>query len=592
MAASLTAPNAIMLRFLLSLVLVCCTTGALAQAPCGSRLYVSGFFSGVHVFDACTGQYLRELDNPARTAGPMAVRLGPDGLIYVVAEQAAKIEKYSNSTLDHAGTFANMGGIGATGLVFDSAGIAYVAGYNSDDVRRFSRTGDAMGPLFPARSSGLRGPDNGMIFGPDGNLYIPGYDSNNVVRYDPRTGLTSVAVAPGTAGIVNTRGLLADKDGQHIFITAEGSRQLLRWNLSSGQVTQIRAGFTRPTGIEYAPDGNLFIVEETRVTKVNPQTGATVQVIDTTRVQGGVFAAVIPIAAGQAVDASQIGSQYWVVGTAPFNGRTLDIPEVLSATGTAFGPTLSFAELTVKRWGSVRFELLSCTRARFSFDSTGTNSAGFGTASYEVVRYFANENDARCTQQGIDAADKSWVNGQWWNEGRSGEGLTLDRRADGTTFFAWFTHRPAAGTAGTDATQVGTQYWVVGDATMAGRVLDLGTVYSATGTVFGPNLRFSDMAVKRWGSVRIEFTSCTTATFSWNSSSNDSAGFGSGSYNVVRFFENEATARCRAQGLDAADKSWVNGQWWGGDARSGEGWLLDRHADGRTFFAWFTHRPR
>ena len=212
-----------MLRFLLSLVVVCCTTGALAQAPCGSRLFVSGFFSAVHVFDACTGQYLRELDSLTRLAGPMAVRLGPDGLLYVVAESAAKIEKYANDTLAHAGTFANMGAIGATGLVFDSAGIAYVAGYNSDDVRRFSRTGEALGALFPARSSGLNGPDNGMIFGPDGNLYIPGYDSHNVVRYDPRTATTSVAVAPRTAGIVNTRGLLADRDGQHVFITAEGS---------------------------------------------------------------------------------------------------------------------------------------------------------------------------------------------------------------------------------------------------------------------------------------------------------------------------------------------------------------------------------
>ena len=117
----------------------------------------------------------------------------------------------------------------------------------------------------------------------------------------------------------------------------------------------------------------------------------------------------------------------------------------------------------------------------------------------------------------------------WWNEGRSGEGVTLDRRADGTTFLAWFTHRPAAGTAGIDTTQVGTQYWVVADAAMAGRVLELNPVYSSTGTVFGPNLRFSDLSVKRWGSVRIEFTSCTTATFSWSSTGEDSAGFGSGS---------------------------------------------------------------
>ena len=103
---------------------------------------------------------------------------------------------------------------------------------------------------------------------------------------------------------------------------------------------------------------------------------------------------------------------------------------------------------------------------------------------------------------------------------------------------------------------------------------------------------FADLAVKRWGSVRIELTSCTEATFAWDSTGPNSAGFGAGSYPVYRFFENEDTARCRAQGIDHADKSWVNGQWWGGDARSGEGWFLDRRSDGTAFFAWFTHRPR
>jgi len=133
---------------------------------------------------------------------------------------------------------------------------------------------------------------------------------------------------------------------------------------------------------------------------------------------------------------------------------------------------------------------------------------------------------------------------------------------------------------------------VVGDAAFANRVLQIDSVFSATGTGFGPNLHFAELAVKRWGSIRVELTSCNEALFSWDSTGPTSAGFGAGSYPVYRFFENEDTARCRAQGLDAADKSWVNGQWWGKEARSGEGWFLDRGADGRAFFAWFTHRPR
>lgn len=565
-----------------------------AQSPCPSRLFASGWESTVHVYDACTGQYLRDLDTRSRLVGAMAVRVGPDGLLYVVAEGSGVIHKYRNDTLEYVGTFASVGAIGATGLAFDPAGVAYVAGYTTSDVRKYDRAGASLGLAFPARSSGLRGPDNGMTFGPDGNLYIPGYDSSSVVRFDPRTNQTSVAVAARTAGLTNTRGLLAARDGQAMFITSENSGQLLRWNLASGAVTQLANGFDSPRGIDYAPDGKLLVSDADSIVRIDPDTGArlgTLVPLGSGGVAALVFLAVIPRPVATAVDASQVGTQFWVVGDAAFNGRVLDLQSALTATGTVFGNGLRFSDLTLKRWGSVRMELVSCTEARFTWDSTGTDSARFGAGGYEVFRYFENEATARCRAQGIDQADKSWVNGQWWGgDARSGEGLFIDRRADGTAFFAWFTHRPAAGAA-VDASQVGTQYWVVGDTVMNGRVLQLNSVLSATGTTFGPNLRFADLKLKRWGAARIEFVSCTEARFTWDSTSADSAGFGSGGYTVYRYFENEDTARCRTRGVDDPDKSWINGQWWGRESRSGEGLFLDRRSDGTTFFAWFTHRP-
>ena len=583
-------------RLARALVLLCALGAPFAAAQeCGFRLFVSGWRSTVHVFDACTGQYLRDLDAPTRLAGAMAVRLGPDGLLYAVAETAGAIHKYRNDTLEYAGTFVQVLGIGATGLAFDANGVAFVAGYNTGDVKRFDRSGAALGPAFPARASGLNGPDNGMTFGPDGNLYVPGYDSSSVVRWDPRTGQTSVAVPARTAGLRNTRGLLPARDGAHMFITSENSGAVLRWNLASGAVSSFATGLATPTGIDYAPDGTLLVSDGDAVVKLDAATGARLSTFIPANAGGiaaQVFLAVIAKPAARAVDASQVGSQFWVVGDGSFNGRLLALDNVATATGTGFGAGLRFPELVLKRWGSVRMELVSCTQARFSWDSTGANSAGFGAGTYEVVRYFENEATARCRAQGVDHPDRSWVNGQWWGgNARSGEGWFVDRASDGRTFFAWFTHRPAAG-AGVDAAQVGTQYWIVGDARFDGRVLRLASIYSATGTVFGPGLDFSRMAVKRWGSARLELVSCTEAVFSWDSTEEASAGFGAGGYPVYRYFENEDTARCRTQGPDASDRSWVNGQWWGRDARSGEGIFLDRAADGTTFFAWFTHRPR
>lgn len=584
-----------MLHRILCLLSALAALCAAAQSTCPSRLFVSGYRSTVHVYDACTGQYLRDLDTRTRLRGAQAIRLGPDGLIYVVAEETGAIQRYRNDTLEYAGPFASVPGIGATGLQFDAAGTAYVAGYNSQDVKRFDRNGAPLAPAFAPRASGIGGPDNGMTFGPDGNLYIPGYDTHNVVRFDPRTGETSVAVPAFTAGLQQTRGLLPARDGQHIYITGEGSGQLLRWNLASGAVVQLRAGLTQPTGIDYAPDGNLLITDGDSVIKVSPETGATLATMvgfGVGGVNGLTFVQVIARpGAASTVDASQVGTQYWVVGDAVFNGRVLELTGAVSATGTSFGPSLNFNELRIKRWGSIRLEFTACDRATLTWSSTGADSANFGNGGYPLQRLLNNEGTARCQQQGLDAPDKSWVNGNWYGgESHSGEGILLHRRSDGTTFLAWFTYHPVAG-SGADLSQVGTQYWLAGDTVMTGRRFTM-PMSSATGTHFGPGMSFSELTIKRWGTITMEFTSCSTARFSWTSTGAGTAGFGDGGYDVQRYFEDESSARCNAQGLDAPDRSWIAGQWWGGGARSGEGLFLDHRPDGTVFGAWFTHRPR
>jgi len=110
-----------MIRRLLLATLLSTAFSVHAVQSCGSRLFVSGWFSTVHVFDACTGQYLRDLDTRARLSGAMAVRLGPDGFIYAVSENGGAIHKYRNDTLEYVGAFVQAPGIGPTGLAFDTA---------------------------------------------------------------------------------------------------------------------------------------------------------------------------------------------------------------------------------------------------------------------------------------------------------------------------------------------------------------------------------------------------------------------------------------------------------------------------------------
>lgn len=568
-----------------------------AQTTCGHRLLVSGYFSGnVHVYDACTGAFLRTLDTANRLNGAQAIRVGPDGLIYVVAELGRSIHKYKPDTLEHAGVFATTPPMGPLSIDFAADGTVYVAGYDSNDVKKFDRNGTLLGAAFPAGASGISGPEIGTSFGPDGNLYVPGYNSHNVIRFDPRSNTTSVAIPARQGGISRPRGLLLSKDREYFFLVTEQSGQVMKWRFSDGSLTELARGFPVATMAAYAPDGNLLVATSDSVVKIDPATGArlgTLVSAGSGGLSGSTFIAVVPISL-PSVDQTQIGTQFWVVGDAPLNGRVLDLPNVYTGTGTSFGDGLKFSELSIKRWGSARIEWLSCTRARFSWQSTGTNTANFGDGEYEITRFFANENDARCTATGVDGTDKSWIAGHWWGgDARSGEGLFLDRRQDGTVFFSWFTHRPASTAAPVpDSTQIGSQFWVVGNNKLEGNVLNLPEMFTGTGTSFGPGLKFSELTVKRWGTIRIEFLTCTTARFSWDSTGANSAQFGTGSYNVQRFFDNESSQRCQQQGIASADKSWMNGHWWGGDARSGEGWFLDRNADGTVFMAWFTHRPK
>ena len=65
-----------MVRVLAALMVALAVAGpAAGQSTCAHRLFVSNYFSTVRVFDACTGEYLRDLDAPTRIRGAQAVKL-------------------------------------------------------------------------------------------------------------------------------------------------------------------------------------------------------------------------------------------------------------------------------------------------------------------------------------------------------------------------------------------------------------------------------------------------------------------------------------------------------------------------------------
>ena len=287
------------------LAFVASPAGAQSSA-CPARLFVSGYYSTVHVFDACSGAFLRVLDPTGRIRGAQAVRPGPDGLIYVTSEMSQQILRYRNDTLEFVDVFATLPGADPTGFAFAPNGDVYVAAFATNNVRRLSASGSALGIPVPSYGTGLEGPDNGITFAPDGNLYIPGYYSHNVVRHDPRTGTTTVVVARGAQKLVNARGLLPEPGGGGLLVTGEGSNQLLRLDLASGSVVVLNGNLQSPTGIAWGVDGSLLVLERNTVRKLDPATGAVTGVLVTPgagNVDFGTYLAVIPVAAAPATTA-------------------------------------------------------------------------------------------------------------------------------------------------------------------------------------------------------------------------------------------------------------------------------------------------
>lgn len=428
-------------------------SGAQAQ-NCEVRALVSGYYSNVHVYDACTGEFLRRLDESGRIRGPQAVKLGPDGRVWVVSEEAGTILRYDRGNLDYVDTFATVGATwGVTGLDFVGDNTVYLGSYATGKLRRYDiASGDSQD--VPATAV-LRGPDNGLTKTPDGQLLIPGYDSNNVVRFDPASGQFSVFVPAGSNGLRATRGLLFNKAGNKVYVTGERSNQVLRYNYPSGTLDKIIAtSISTPTGIAWYDDSTLLVAGSGRlgagVLKIDAESGEEKSLlirIGSGGLAGPTYVALIPASSDQAEvpNEAAIGSQYWLTALGRLNGTRVEL-EANTALGSHFGTAFNPAEVRKPRWGQMTLNFLNCKQAELTWTSRGEDSARFGAGGYRIERMLNTPTTAACERTGIAGApDSTWLQGAWYGgPPRDGEGFMLDTDGNGLVFLTWFTYRPTA----------------------------------------------------------------------------------------------------------------------------------------------------
>ena len=285
---------------LLALTLLVAGTTARAQT-CANRLFVSGYFSNnVAIYDACSGVFLRQLEQAGRIQGAQAVRYNAaDNLIYVVSEGNGQIQRYRHdATYAFVDVFAQFAAnFDPTGIAFGPGGEVYVASYGTSSVVELNPlTGATIGTVLPS-DSGLLGADNGMMVSGDGQLYVPGYDSSSVARVDLATAeVDADFVASGTSGLFETRGIV--DEGDTILVGGEGSGAIYRFGADSGApIETLISGLNRPTGMTLDTDGSLLVLSGNRVRRYDRTSGAMLGVVANGvdgGISGGTFVALVP----------------------------------------------------------------------------------------------------------------------------------------------------------------------------------------------------------------------------------------------------------------------------------------------------------
>ena len=401
---------------------------AAAQA-CPEHLFVSGYFSNnVAIFDACNGQFLRQLDTAGRIRGAQAVRLNPaDDLIYVVSEGNDQIQRYRHAAgYAFVDVFAQLASsIDPTGIAFGSDGRVYVASYAGDRVIELDRvTGAIIGTPLPA-DSGLGGADNGLMVSAPGLLYVPGYDTHSVARVNPASGEVIAEFVPRrTGGLKETRGIV--DEGATILVGGEGSGSIYRFDAGSGAfLGTLVSGLARPTGLTLARDGSLLVLAGNRVRRYSRGSGAELGVLanaDEGGIAGGTFLALIPApassgnvpitsgftgawvdtgATGQLgmglevlADGSLValvytfapaGGQAWIGGVGPIvDGDHATITmTTIDGPGGRFAPNFDAAQVQNTPWGTLTLRFSDCNHGTLEWDSS---VPGYGSGSMTIER--------------------------------------------------------------------------------------------------------------------------------------------------------------------------------------------------------------
>lgn len=144
-----------------------------------STALVSNFNSGkIERYNATSGAYIDTF--ASGIAAPTRMKIGPDGLLYVLQWSGTGRVLRFNRFGELVDTFTNTGPTQSIGLDWDSAGNLYVASYNGQLVRKYNTDGLDQGNFIQAN---LAGPTN-IWFDDNGDLLVSDFNGGAIKRFD------------------------------------------------------------------------------------------------------------------------------------------------------------------------------------------------------------------------------------------------------------------------------------------------------------------------------------------------------------------------------------------------------------------------
>lgn len=172
------------------------------------QVLVANLNSGVIArHDAVTGDHLG--DFATGIDGPTRMKVGPDGLLYVLQWNGpGHVLRYTLDG-DPLGAFTSAGVPRSIGLDWDAMGNLYVSSYSADLVQRFDNAGNDLGAFI---TDDLFGPTN-IWFDQDGDLLVSDYDGGAVKRFDP----SGLYLGPFITGLGNPEGVAHFADGSFLL---------------------------------------------------------------------------------------------------------------------------------------------------------------------------------------------------------------------------------------------------------------------------------------------------------------------------------------------------------------------------------------